>query len=400
MSVVKVLLIEDDETTRGLLKRAIDKEGYKTLVAADGYEGLELFRSEKPDVVITDIKMPKMDGMEVLHSVKEKSPSTEVILITAHGEYDTAILALRQGTLDYIKKPVDMDQLILSLGRAREKIAARKEISIKPVLLILEDEGNTRDKLVRLFEREGYVVYGGADGEEGLKIFSQSKIDILITDIKMPKKNGLQVLHEVKELSKDCEVIMLTGYGDEDTAVQAMRDGAINYIRKPIDLEQLMMAVQKAVDKLQLQRAYLYKVRELELAQQIIAKITEYEELVIEIRDNSQLKARDFALTLINTIPLPLILTDRDMNVDFVNNHFIKLYERKPERIDDVFLKKAGLEHIGIGKISEGMQKLYRDGEPGIAILGGPSQIVLARVSLITHQGKKEAVLIIKDGGV
>ena len=150
MSVVKVLLIEDDETTRGLLKRAIDKEGYKTLVAADGYEGLELFRSEKPDVVITDIKMPKMDGMEVLHSVKEKSPSTEVILITAHGEYDTAILALRQGTLDYIKKPVDLDQLMLSLGRAREKIAARKEINIKPALIVLEDEGSTRDKLVRL----------------------------------------------------------------------------------------------------------------------------------------------------------------------------------------------------------------------------------------------------------
>ena len=399
MSAEKVLIIEDEEKTRDLLKRAIDKEGYETLVASDGLEGLQVFRREQPDIVITDTKMPNVDGMEVLHTVKDISPSTEVILVTAHGEYDTAILALRQGTLDYIKKPVALDQLILSLGRASDKIAARKKVGIKPVLLILEDDGNTRNQLVRVFEKEGYVVFNGADGEAGIKIFSQHKIDILLTDMKMPRKNGLEVLHEVKELSKDCEVIMLTGYGDENTAVQAMRDGAINYIRKPIDLDQLILAVQKAVDKLQLQRAYLYKVRELELAQQIIAKITEYEELVIEMQDTSRLKARDFALNLINTIPLPFILTDRDMNVDFVNNHFIRLYGYKPERIDEDLLEKSGLEHIGVEGIREGVHELYQKGEPGIVTLGVSKQVVMAKVSLITNERKREKVLIITGGG-
>jgi len=399
MAAEKVLIIEDEEKTRELLKRAIDKEGYSTLVASDGLEGLQVFRREKPDIVITDVKMPNVDGLEVLHTVKNISPSTEVILVTAHGEYDTAILALRQGTLDYIKKPVDLDQLIFSLGRASEKITTRKKVGIKPVILILEDDGNTRNQLVRVFEKEEYVVFNGADGEAGIQIFSQNKIDIVLTDIKMPRKNGLEVLHEVKRLSQSCEVIMLTGYGDEDTAVQAMRDGANNYIRKPIDLDQLIIAVQKAVEKLQLQRAYLYKVRELELAQEIIAKITEQQELVIEMRDSSQISVRDFALNLINTIPLPFILTDRDMNVDFVNNHFVRLYGYKPERIDEDLLKKSGLEHIGVEGIREGVSKLYQKGETGIITLGVPKQVVMAKVSLINNEGKREKVLIITGGG-
>lgn len=395
MSKIKVLLIEDEEMTRGLLERISNKEGYKTFVSPNGYEGLEIFRSEKPDIVITDIKMPKIDGMEVMHTVKNISPSTEVILVTAFGDYDTAILALRQGAIDYIKKPIDLNQLILSLGRAREKIAERKKINIKPILLILEDDKNARDKLARIFEKEGYEVLTGADGEEGIKIFSQNKIDILLIDIKMPKKNGLDVLNEVKKISEDCESIMITGYGDENTAIEAMRNGAINYIRKPIDLDQLFLAVQKALEKLQLQRAYLYKVRELELSQQIIAKITNEKELIVEFRDQSKVEAWNFALNLINTMPIPLMVTNLDMNVNFVNKYFKMLYKYTPKKIGEDFIKKLGLKNIGIENVIEGIHKAYNEGEPRIITIGSQNQMVMVKASLMTDEGKKQGVLII-----
>jgi len=395
MAKEKVLLIEDDKIAQRSLKRVIDKEGYTTFVASDGYEGLNLFKGKKPGIVITDIKMPHIDGMEVMHTVKDISPSTEVILITAYGDYDTAILALREGVLDYLKKPVDLDQLILSLGRAREKIAERRKISIKTRLLVLEDDKNTRDKLARIFQKEGYEVFTGGDGGEGIKIFSEEKIDILLVDIKMPKKNGLEVLHEVKNISKDCEVIMLTGYGDEETAIQAMRDGAINYVRKPIDLNQLILATQKAVDKLQLQRAYLYKARELELAQEIIAKITKEKELIVDLRDGSRVKARDFTLDLMNAIPAAFILTDRDMNVDFVNKYFTQVYGCIPKRIEEDFMEKLGLKDIGIERIRKGVHKVYETGEPETIILGKQNQVAMIKVSLMTEEGKKERILII-----
>ncbi len=393
--LLKVLLVEDDEMARRSLKRVIDKEGYETIIASDGEEGLNLFRSEKPAIVLTDIRMPRIDGMEVMYTVKDISPSTEIILITAYGDYDTAILALREGALDYLKKPVDLDQLILSLGRAREKIAERRKISIKTSLLVLEDDKNTRDKLARVFEKEGYEVFTGQDGEEGIKIFSERKIDILLVDIKMPKKNGMEVLHEVKKLSKDCEVIMLTGYGDEDTAIQAMRDGAINYIRKPMDLDQLILAIQKAVDKLHLQRAYLYKARELELAQEIIAKITEKKELIVDLRDGLRVKARNFTLNLINTIPIPLVLTDEDMNVDFINKYFVRIYGYTPKRIEEDFMEKLGLKHIGIEGMREAVRKIYETKEPEIITLDEQNQLAMIKVSLMTGEGRKERVLII-----
>ncbi|TSA58147.1 response regulator [bacterium] len=398
---VKVLLIEDDETARNLLKRVIDKEGYETLVASDGYEGVNLFRSEKPDIVITDMQMPRINGMEVMHTIKDISPSTEVILITAYADYDTAILALQQGALDYLRKPVDLDQLILSLGRAMEKIIERRKINIDPSLLILDDDKNTRDRLARTFEKEGYEVFTGANGEEGIELFSQNKIDILLVDIKMPKKDGIEVLHEAKKVSKDCEVIMMTGYGDENSAIQAMRNGAINYIRKPIDLDQLGLAVRKAADKQRLQRAYLYKARALELAQQIIAKITRGKELVVELQDGSRAEARNFASSLINTAPIPFVLIDRDMNVDFVSGYFVRLYGYAPKRIEDDFIQKLGLKHVGIERVRHGIRKAYKSEESKIVSIpiGEQKQILVIKVSLITDRGTKERVLAIIGGG-
>jgi len=401
MIKIKVLLIEDDEITRKSLKRVINKEGYATIIASDGYEGLNLFRSEKPDIVITDIRMPRIDGMEVMHTVKDLSPSTEVILITAHGDYNTAILALREGAIDYIKKPVDLEQLIVSLGRARQKIVESRKISIRPSLLILEDDKNTRSRLVRIFKKENYKVYAGTDGEEGIKIFSQNKIDILLIDIKMPQKNGIEVLHEVKKVSKDCEAIMITGYGDEDTAIQAMRDGAINYIRKPIDIDQLIIAVQKALEKLQLQRAYFYKARESELSKQIIIRITEEKGLIIELRDYPGVKVMEnIALNLINTLPIPFILIDKDMNVNFVNKHFVRLYGYTPKQIKEDFIKKSGLKSVGIEKVREDVCKIFKEVGLGIVNIGEKNQIIMTKVSLVTYEGKKERALIIVNGGV
>jgi DNA-binding NtrC family response regulator len=185
---IKVLLIEDEELTRNLLKRVIEKEGYNIIVADDGERGLELFNLEKPDIVVTDIKMPGLDGKEVLYRIKRLDPATEVILITGHGDIDTVIHALREGALDYIKKPINVDQLLLSLGRAQEKIIGNKKINPKTSLLILEDDRSTREKLAQILNKEGYNVLTGSNGEEGIDLFMQNKVDILLVDINMPKK--------------------------------------------------------------------------------------------------------------------------------------------------------------------------------------------------------------------
>lgn len=103
-------------------------------------------------------------------------------------------------------------------------------------MLVIEDDENGRKKLTRILQKEGYSVSSAADGEEGIRRFEENKVDVILVDLKMPKKNGIEVLREVKRMTEDVETIVVTGYGDEETAIQAMREGAVNYLRKPIDI--------------------------------------------------------------------------------------------------------------------------------------------------------------------
>jgi DNA-binding NtrC family response regulator len=122
MEYCRVLIIEDDESARTRLEREIKKEGFVVLSAENGRIGVEILEKERPEIVLSDLKMPEMSGMEVLKRVKEVSPATQFILMSSYGDMDTVIEALRLGAFDYIKKPIDLDLLTQILGRAREEV--------------------------------------------------------------------------------------------------------------------------------------------------------------------------------------------------------------------------------------------------------------------------------------
>lgn len=121
MENCRVLIIEDDESARNKLAIEIKKEGFVALTAENGRIGMELFDKELPHVVLSDLKMPEMSGMEVLKKIKLVSPETPFILMSSYGDMDTVMEALREGAFDYIRKPIDLDLLIQILQRAKEE---------------------------------------------------------------------------------------------------------------------------------------------------------------------------------------------------------------------------------------------------------------------------------------
>ncbi len=393
---IKVLLVEDDEMARRRLRRVIEKEGYKVFAACDGYEAMKLYNSEKPEVVVTDVKMPRVDGIEVIQRIKEMSKTTEVILITGHGDIDMAILALREGALDYLKKPINIDQLIISLGRAKEKILERKNIRVPNSILILEDDDITRKKLANIYQKEKYIVFTAPNGEEGLKIFDANKIDIILTDLRMPKMNGLEFINEAKKVTKDCEFIILSGYGDEASAIEAMRQGAINFISKPIDLEQLLVSTQKAIDKLELQRSYSYKSRELEIVKIIMKKLTIEKGESIELPAHMGSDYINLALELINIMRIAYVLIDSEMKVEFINKDFINLYKFSPEKINESFFQELGLNNFDIETLKKEVQEMFKSKRAKILRFSANEnmQIIISKVSIITGSGKRERGLI------
>jgi PAS domain S-box-containing protein len=124
----KILLIDDEEGIRKLLGISLRDAGYPLIIAIDGEHGLELFQEEHPEIVVTDIKMPGLDGIEVLKRVKYLSPDTEVIVITGHGEIELAIQSLQLDASDFITKPIHDEALFVALRRAEEKLAWRRAL--------------------------------------------------------------------------------------------------------------------------------------------------------------------------------------------------------------------------------------------------------------------------------
>ncbi|MFH1156742.1 MAG: response regulator [Pseudomonadota bacterium] len=129
MTANKILIIDDEEAIVRLLSMSLRSDGYTTFTACSGEQGIEVFKTEAPDIVITDIKMPGMDGLEVLRRVKEMDPGKEVIIVTGHGDIDSTITALQRGASDFINKPVRDEALSIALERAKEKIRIREQLA-------------------------------------------------------------------------------------------------------------------------------------------------------------------------------------------------------------------------------------------------------------------------------
>jgi DNA-binding NtrC family response regulator len=139
-------------------------------------------------------------------------------------------------------------------------------------ILIIDDEKAIRKTLTEILSYEGYKIDEASDGEEGLKRFSEKAYDIVLCDIKMPKLDGIEFLEKAKEINSDVPVIMISGHGNIDTAVEAVKKGAFDYISKPPDLNRLLITLRNAVDKQSLVTETKVLKRKVSKTQEIIGE--------------------------------------------------------------------------------------------------------------------------------
>ena len=222
---VTVLVIDDDQSSRMLLQRLLSREGYQVITAESGKTGIELARSEKPDIITLDALMPEMDGWTVLGRLKDDTELKEipVIMVTF---VDEPRKGFALGAAEYMTKPVDRVHLLEALRRVSRP--DDREV------LVIEDDDDTRKMVCSWLEREGWSLHEAANGREGLDRYRSIRPGIVILDLMMPEMDGFEFLGTVRAEfpDDDCCIIVITAKELFPQDVQRLSGSVQQIIRK------------------------------------------------------------------------------------------------------------------------------------------------------------------------
>jgi DNA-binding NtrC family response regulator len=167
-----ILIIDDEKAIRKTLTEILGYEGYKIDEASDGEEGLSKFRMKNYDLILCDIKMPKLDGIEFLEKAKEINPEVPIIIISGHGNIETAVEAVKKGAFDYISKPPDLNRMLITLRNAMDKttLVAESKVLKRRVNKVQEIVGDSapikkiKDTIDKIAPTEARVLITGENG--------------------------------------------------------------------------------------------------------------------------------------------------------------------------------------------------------------------------------------------
>ncbi len=168
----KILVIDDEKSIRNTLKEILEYEKFSVDLAENGAEGIEKFNDEDYDVVLLDIKMPEMDGIEVLEKITETGKDVQVIMISGHGNIDTAVGAIKKGAYDFIEKPLDLNRMLITIRNAMDKSTLITETKVlkkkvsKAYDMIGESEGikQVKDMIERVAPTDARILITGDNG--------------------------------------------------------------------------------------------------------------------------------------------------------------------------------------------------------------------------------------------
>ena len=374
---MRVYIVDDEVGICRHLQRELKKEGYDVKYTTSSVNVLkELKGAEKKgysyDLLLLDIRMPKMSGLKLLEKIREARLDLDTIIITGHGDEDIATESIRLGAVDYLRKPISLEELHTAIFRVQQKRAEREKKALEHRILIVDDEKELCTHIKRELEKEGYQVAVAYDGAEGLEHFKNYRVDLAIVDIKMPEMSGLEMLERCREITDDFVSIIITGHGYHEKAIEALKLGVLNYLRKPISLEELVTSVSKGIDLLYLRRGLSARRRELEIETALKEQYAKNLEKIVEKRTKEIKKLSDAVKASSDSI----VISDLEGKITDVNEATLKMYgiDYKADLIGktsfDIFIPED--REKALAGMKEVMEKGYiKDREYHILIKDG-----------------------------
>lgn len=229
----KILVVDDNEDFCQNVSDVLELKGCEVLTAYDGFKSLELVKQNGFDLVLMDVKMPVMDGVETFRKIKQMAPSTPVIMVTAYAVEYLIREALREGAFGSLKKPLDFDKLFELITQATAN---------GMLILIVDDDENLCVNMKDTLVDKGFRVSVAHDGNVAMEKVLEEEFDVMLIDLKLPPLNGLETYLSIRDFRPDLVVIVITGYPRETRKLlkQAIKENAYTCLEKPIKMDELI----------------------------------------------------------------------------------------------------------------------------------------------------------------
>jgi signal transduction histidine kinase/uncharacterized protein (DUF302 family) len=256
----RILIADDDpERLRTSVER-LQREGFTVLSAQDGLEALDRAREELPDAIILNLLLRRIDGLRVCEILKSNPATTNIpVLLTAgvHVDADEGQRALAAGADRFLS---DLSPLSTGSGRelganqdlvqaVRTMLGAEPELEERPILLAIDDDPDNRAFLTKAVGKQGFDVVTAPNATQARRQLDSRRPALIFLDVQMPEESGLALLPQMLRDYPESVVVMMTAYGSEQVAAEALRGGADDYIAKPIDLQRLRALLERNLDK-------------------------------------------------------------------------------------------------------------------------------------------------------
>jgi PAS domain S-box-containing protein len=409
--MAKILIVDDEDSFREVVRMLLEKEKHDIIDAASGDEALRIISTEQPDLVLLDVMMPDMTGMQVLEELKRERPEIDVIMITAYGSLERAVEALRLGAYDFIQKPMDNEELLASVNRCLEKRLLDKEL--KRLKELNERIVQKMNEGIVILDGEGAIIFANPKAEELLGYSKGELPGTLWAELVSPGDEK-KVLEGIgggmtgKEGKFECALVTKDGRElPVITSVSPLSEGGKNagVLCSFLDISERKQAEDKMRRKMLKYRVeegniYLVKAKEADKALEVFADLLSinYEGMVIsrdhprEIKEKMEEEVPVMWITeeeYSNALPPQLFLIEKEIR-NFVARDRVVLLDRL-----DYLVSRLGFEDVL--KLVQRLNELFYI-RRGILILSvDPSTLTEQQLSLLNKE-TKDVELRIKPG--
>jgi diguanylate cyclase (GGDEF)-like protein len=321
-----ILIVDDRIEDRETLRDILDGKGYRTVLAKDGYEAVGFAQKGNFDVILLDIKMPGMDGVETLERIKEFRPEAGIIMITAYSMEEFVEESLRKGAYTCLFKPIDVGKMLDAIQKVRDLSRKfRKEEQAE--VLIVDDDPNYRETVADILEDDGYRVTKVETGMASIEEVNKKFFDVVLADFKLADTTGLELAKRIKEIDKDTYVILVTGHASLETALKAieMREEIYGYVLKGEgrDPRQLKWTIKSALREQRLARDKMKAESELRRANKRLEELSITDDLtgIYNRRNFYEKLSQEIARVGRHKRPLSLLMFDVDHFKSYNDTH-------------------------------------------------------------------------------